>query len=128
MKYCALSSSTTRLAQTSLLKGLASLNTDTHRKAAEKVLARLSEEDKHLIDELSGDLDSIIRELSVPAIERLNLLSNGQRVTKLLRDKSPSVRTAVLRSLSQRANGEAVDALLAYIDQESDEDLFGLRG
>ncbi len=123
LKYNALASPNTRLAQSALLKGLASLNSDTHRKAAEKLFAQLTEKDSNLVDELSGDLDSIVRELSVPVIEKLNLLSNGPRVTRLLQDKSPSVRTAVLRSLSQRANGEAVDALLSYIDQESDEDL-----
>lgn len=121
--YLSLASPNTRLVQAAPLKALASLNAETHRKASEKILGQISEDDKDLGDELARDLDPIVRELTIPVLDKFHLLQDKQRVTQLLKDKSPSVRTAVLRSLSQSANGDAIDALIEYVHQESDEDL-----
>lgn len=123
LMYHALASRNTRLSESSLLVGLSSLNADTHRKAAEKLLSKLNKSDLQLIDELSRDLDPLVREMSIPTLDKIKVLSEKDRLTRLLKDKSPSVRTAVLRALSVNANTEAVDVLVEYTSSESDEDL-----
>lgn len=121
--YHALASRNTRLSESSLLVGLSSLNADTHRKAAEKLLGKLNKSDLQLIDELSLDLDPLVREISIPTLDKIKILSEKDRLTRLLKDRSPSVRTAVLRALSVNANADAVDVLVEYTSSESDEDL-----
>ncbi|MEZ6088989.1 MAG: HEAT repeat domain-containing protein [Pirellulaceae bacterium] len=47
----------------------------------------------------------------------------GERINQLLQDKSPSVRTAVLRQLAEHPQDAAIQSLIDYLSRETDEDL-----
>ncbi len=87
------------------------------------LLKSVTSVDQPLVDELSRDSDPLVREATVPALQRLGALRDIERVNQLLRDKNPSVRTAVLRELSQHPDSRAIEALIEYVEQETDEDL-----
>lgn len=121
--YRLLASEQSRLQQSSLLVALASLNGETHRAAAEKLIESLTQQDQMMIDELSSDPNPIIRELTIPKQQEFGALEDPDRLTRLLADKSPSVRTAILRELSENKNAKSIQILVDYIQKETDEDL-----
>ena len=121
--YRLLASEQTRLQQSSLLVALASLNGETHRAAAEKLIESSTQQDQMLIDELSNDPNPIIRELTIPKQQEFGALEDPDRLTRLLADKNPSVRTAILRELSENKNAKSIQTLVDYIQKETDEDL-----
>ena len=121
--YRLLASEQSRLQQSSLLVALASLNGETHRAAAEKLIESSTQQDQMLIDELSSDPNPIIRELTIPKQQEFGALEDPDRLTRLLADKSPSVRTAILRELSENKNAKSIQILVDYIQKETDEDL-----
>jgi thiol-disulfide isomerase/thioredoxin len=112
-----------RLENSSLLVALSSLRAETHRAAAEKLLALATSQDQPLVDELSVDVDPLVREMTVAKLQTLGALRDSEQVRKLLADKSPSVRTAVLRELTEHPQDKSTETLIAYIDRETDEDL-----
>lgn len=119
----ALASEKTRGLHANLLMALASPQQDTHRQAAGRVLEIVSPADKSLIDELAGDSDPLVRELSIPALQRVGQLQQPERLQKFLADKSPSVRTAVLREIAKAPKPEAIKVLSQHARNETDEDL-----
>jgi HEAT repeat protein/thiol-disulfide isomerase/thioredoxin len=121
--YNLLASSQLRLQQAGVIAALARLDSDSHRQAASTVLEQVAIIDQPLIDELVSDADPLVRELAVRALGRLGLLTSGDRIQKLLADSSPNVRTAVLRALAEHPSDQAVEALCAYLQNETDEDL-----
>lgn len=118
-----LASRKTRGQHTTLLTALASPNPDTHRKAAAKILEVAVSDDQALVDELSKDVDPLVRESAVPALQRLELLQQPERLKQLLSDKSPSVRTAVLREMAENPDARSIAILSEHAAQETDEDL-----
>ncbi len=76
-----------------------------------------------LVDALSDDSDPLVRELSIPKQRALGGLVDISRLKQLLEDRSPSVRTAVLRELSEKPNSKAIETLVEYVRRESDENL-----
>ncbi|WP_372897138.1 HEAT repeat domain-containing protein, partial [Stieleria sp.] len=123
VRYSVFAGRTTRLANAGLIESLAKLDGPTHYAAAEKLLAGVSSQDEPLIDELSTDRDPLVRELSVAALHRIGALTSDERIRKLLSDESPSVRTAVLKQLSEDPDDEITKRLVEYLRTESDEDL-----
>lgn len=121
--YRLLASEKSRLEQASLLTALASLDAETHRTAAEKWIATATEQDQALLDDLSSDNNPIIRELTIPKQQANGALEDPDRLTRLLDDKSPSVRTAILRELSENNNAKSIQILIDYIQKETEEDL-----
>ncbi len=119
----ALASDQTRGLHVSLLTALASLNAETHRQAAGRLLELMGPPDQPLIDELSQDADPLVREMTVPVLQRLSVLQTPERLEKLLSDKSPSVRTAVLREIAERPELTSIELLTSYAAKEKDEDL-----
>jgi len=121
--YRLLASEQTRLQQSSLLVALASLNGETHRAAAEKLIESSTQQDQMLVDELSSDPSPIVREMTIPKHQEFGALEDPDRLTRLLADKSPSVRTAILRELSENKNAKSIQTLVDYVQKETDEDL-----
>ena len=118
-----LASRKTRGQYATLLTALASPNPDTHRKAAAKILEVVESDDQTLVDELSKDVDPLVRESAVPALQRMELLQQPERLKQLLSDKSPSVRTAVLREIADNPASQSIAILSEHAAQETDEDL-----
>lgn len=118
-----IASEQTRGQHANLLTALASLNPDTHRKAASKILEIVRQADQALVDELSGDVDPLVREAAVPALQKIGLLQQPQRLGILLADKNPSVRTAVLREIAKNPKPESIAVLSDHASKETDEDL-----
>jgi thioredoxin-like negative regulator of GroEL/HEAT repeat protein len=121
--YVLLASNRTRLDHSTLLRSLSSHQVDNHRKAAEALLVKLTKEDERLLDELSRDTDPLVRELTVPVLDKRGLLKQKERLLNLLSDKSPSVRTAVLRAFTSDSDAETAGLLVDYVGNETDEDL-----
>lgn len=112
-----------RLEMPTLLAALASLNAETHRSAALNLLASFTSQDQPMVDELSQDADPLVREATVSKLQELGELQKNERLQRLLADKSPSVRTAVLRQLSEHPLDTSIARLIEYTDRETDEDL-----
>lgn len=112
-----------RLENSSILTALASLNASDHRQAAETLLELSTSQDQALVDELANDSDAIVRESAVVRLQAIGALKDPQRIERLLADTSPSVRTAVLRELAENPNDQAIEALIAYLERETDENL-----
>jgi HEAT repeat protein/thiol-disulfide isomerase/thioredoxin len=121
--YALLASGPMRLQQAPLIQALANLNSETHRKSAELLLATLTKQDQALLDHLAIDPDPIIRELTIPKLEELKLLDDEARLRRMLADSSPSVRTAILKCLAEQPDPACLTILIEYLAQESDEDL-----
>ncbi len=118
-----LASAKTRDTHASLISAVASLNPDTHRKAAARLIELLDLPDRDLVEELADDADPLVRESAVPALQRMGALHLPERLSKLLGDKSPSVRTAVLREIAENASTHSVELLCEHAMKETDEDL-----
>ncbi len=123
VRYRILAGPTTRLESIGLLESIASLDAPRRRAAARKLVQTLTSQDQPLIDELSRDSDSLVRELAVAAQSQVGVLTEKDRLQRLLADESPSVRTAVLRHLSESPTDEVTASLVDYLKTESDEDL-----
>ncbi len=121
--YRLLASPQTRLENGSLLVALASRDANSHRKAAEKLLELAAPLDQPLVDELSQDNDVLVRERAVSRLSELGLLFDAERFRRLLADRHPSVRTAVLRALAEEPNESSISAVIEYVERETDEDL-----
>lgn len=113
----------TLLQQEARLRALASLEPETHRRAAQSLLDVATSQDQPLIDELSTDPDPLIREASVSKLQQIGSLRDPDRLNRLLEDPNPSVRTAVLKELAENPKAKSMETLVDYIEQESDEDL-----
>ena len=112
-----------RLEKSSLLVALASFNGETHRSAALSLLEGVTSQDQPMVDELSLDTDALVRESTVSKLQELGELQTSERLQRMLADKSPSVRTAVLRQLSEHPQDTSIAKLIEYTDRETDEDL-----
>ncbi len=112
-----------RLEKPMLLAALSSFNAETHRTAALNLLASVTSQDQPMVDELSQDADPLVREMTVSKLQELGELQKSERLQRLLEDKSPSVRTAVLRQLSEHPQDTSIAKLIEYTDRETDEDL-----
>lgn len=123
LHYQLLAGEKTRLESSGLLAVLAGLEAEPRRKAASKLLRGATSQDQPLVDELSQDSDPLIREASVNTLQSLGGLRDRACLTRLLSDKSPSVRTAVLRVLAESPDDGAIETLIEYIGRETDEDL-----
>jgi thioredoxin 1 len=121
--YNLLASRKLRLQQAGMLAALARLDLESHRQAAETLLEKAEVIDQPLVDELIRDSDPLVRELAIRALGRLQLLTTGDRVGRLLGDTDPNVRAAVLRVLAERPSAESVDSLSDYLLRETNEDL-----
>ncbi len=121
--YRVLAGERTRLQHSSLLSALASSDSQTHRDAAQRLLENTTSQDQPLIDEMSQDVDALVREMTIPKLQAIGALQSEDRRLRLLRDKSPSVRTAVLRELSENPDAGAIASLVTYLQSETDEDL-----
>lgn len=123
LHYQLLAGEKTRLESSGLLAVLGGLEAEPRRKAASKLLRGATSQDQPLVDELSQDFDPLIRESSVNTLQSLGGLRDRACLTRLLSDKSPSVRTAVLRVLAERPDDSSIETLIEYIGRETDEDL-----
>ncbi len=112
-----------RLEKPMLLAALSSFNAETHRTAALNLLASVTSQDQPMVDELSQDADPLVREMTVSKLQELGELQKSERLERMLADKSPSVRTAVLRQLSEHPQDTSIAKLIEYTDRETDEDL-----
>ena len=112
-----------RLEKPMLLAALSSFNAETHRTAALNLLASVTSQDQPMVDELSQDADPLVREMTVSKLQELGELQKSERLQRMLEDKSPSVRTAVLRQLSEHPQDTSIAKLIEYTDRETDEDL-----
>jgi HEAT repeat protein/thiol-disulfide isomerase/thioredoxin len=121
--YQLLAGEKTRLESSGLLAVLGGLEAEPRRKAASKLLRGATSQDQPLVDELSQDSDPLIREASVNTLQSLGGLRDRACLTRLLSDKSPSVRTAVLRVLAESPDDGSIETLIEYIGRETDEDL-----
>jgi thiol-disulfide isomerase/thioredoxin len=121
--YRLLASPQTRLENGSLLVALASRDADSHRRAADKLLEMATPLDQPLVDELSQDADVLVRERAVSRLSELGLLFDAERFRRLLADRHPSVRTAVLRALAEDPEESSIAAVIEYVERETDEDL-----
>ena len=123
LHYQLLAGEKTRLESSGLLAVLGGLEAEPRRKAASKLLRGATSQDQPLVDELSQDSDPLIRESSVNTLQSLGGLRDRACLTRLLSDKSPSVRTAVLRVLAESPDDGSIETLIEYIGRETDEDL-----
>lgn len=123
LRYQLLAGEKTRLESSGLLAVLGGLEAEPRRKAANKLLRGATSQDQPLVDELSQDSDPLIRESSVNTLQSLGGLRDRACLTRLLSDKSPSVRTAVLRVLAESPDDGSIETLIEYIGRETDEDL-----
>ena len=112
-----------RLEKSSLLVALANVNGETHRSAALSLLEGMTSQDQPMVDELSRDTDPLVRESTVSKLQELGELQKSERLQGMLADRSPSVRTAVLRQLSEHPQDTSIAKLIEYTDRETDEDL-----
>jgi len=112
-----------RLEKSSLLVALASVNGETHRSAALSLLDGVTSQDQPMVDELSQDTDPVVRESTVVKLQELGELQKSERLERMLADRSPSVRTAVLRQLTENPEDTSIAKLIEYTDRETDEDL-----
>ncbi len=121
--YRILASDKLRVQQMGRIKMLASPMAETRRAAAEKLLGLVTTLDLPLVDALSQDADAIVRERSIPTLQNLGALIDKNRIKRFLDDQNPSVRTAILREITEHANDQALDSLMEFIEKENDENL-----
>lgn len=121
--YRILASDKLRVQQLDRIKMLASPLAETRRAAAGKLLGLVTTLDLPFVDALSQDADAMVRELSIPTLQNLGALIDKNRIQRFLEDQNPSVRTAILREITEHANDQALDSLMEFIEKEHDENL-----
>ena len=123
LRYRLVASDALALKWPSGLSKLAATDAQTRRDAASELPKVVTSGEESLLIELLGHPDSLVRELSLKALQGVGGVRANAELARLLADPEPNVRAAVLKQMAEKPSAKVVPQIAAYIAQEKDPDL-----